>query len=227
MERDRLKDLLLEFDWDEVVRLALKERRVIRGLFGLLYDADDFVHWLAIEAIGRVGGALAAVDPEKVRELARRLLWSLNDESGSTPWGAAGAVGAIAAGRPDLFGGYMSILYPFHEDASLAPEIIWSAAAVGRTRPELVSEYIPFLLAALSSECSQIRGYAAWASGVLQLQEARQQLSRLAGDEGAVAVYCGDGCYLRSTVAALAADSADKLKALLLVEESANQLPLC
>jgi len=214
MNRDAVKDLLLDLAWDDIVRMALADRRVVRALFRLLYDGDDFVHWLAIEAIGRVGGALAAVNPETVRELVRRLLWNLNDENGCTPWGSAGAVGAIAANRPDLFGGYMSILYPFHEDASLGPEIIWSVAAVGQNQPELVGEYIPFLLEALGSEQPQIRGYAAWALGILQVQEAEQQLSQLVSDKRAVAVYCGSGSYLRSTVAGLAAESAGRLKAL-------------
>lgn len=137
MNREGVRKLLLDSDWEEIVRLALAERRVVRSLLSLLYDADDFVHWLAIEAVGRVGGALAPVNPEQVRELVRRLLWNLNDENGATPWGAAGAVGAIAASRPELFGGYMSMLFAFHEDVSLGPELIWSAAAVGRSRPEL------------------------------------------------------------------------------------------
>ncbi len=172
MNREEIKKLLLDLDWEEIVRLALSDRRVVRGLFSLLYDADDRVHWLAIEAVGRVAGALATVNPEQVRELVRRLLWNLNDENGCTPWGSAGAVGAVVASRPDLFGGYMSILFGFHEDVSLAPELIWAAAAVGRNRPELVGEYVPFLLSALRSQQAPVRGYAAWAVGVLGVQDA-------------------------------------------------------
>lgn len=211
MNRDSVKKLLLDQAWGEVARLALDDRRVIRALLSLLYDADDFVRWLAIEAIEQVAGMLADDDPEKVRELVRRLLWNLNDENGCTPWGSAGAVGAIAARRPDLFGGYMSILYPYHEDDSLAPEIIWAVGMVGPARPELVREYIPFLLTALGNPGAVIRGYAAWAVGMLNLPEACTELKRLTGDPAPVAVYQGGGRYLRSTVADLAVDSIGRI----------------
>ncbi|MDR3591843.1 MAG: hypothetical protein P4N41_19480 [Negativicutes bacterium] len=211
MNREEVKKILLAQAWDEVVRLALVDRSILRTLFGLLYDADDYIHWLAIEAIGRVGGATAASDEEKTREMVRRLLWNLNDESGGTPWGSVGAIGAIAASRPDLFGHYLSQLFPFHEDVSFAAELIWAVVLVGRHRPELAEEYIPFLFAAMGHDRPAIRGYAAWAAGALALKEAGAPLACLQSDHTPVAVYLGQGMYVHTTIAALAADSAAKL----------------
>ena len=207
MNREGVRKLLIEHEWEEAVRLALIDRRVLRILLGLLYDAEDYVHWLAIDAIGRYGGATAADNPEKTRELIRRLLWTLNDESGGTPWGAAGAIGAVIAARPDLFAGYLSMLCPFHEDVNIYPEFIWSVGAVGRTRPDLAGEHVPFLVAALGHAAARIRGYAAWCLGVVRAAEAADALEACLGDAAEAAVYEGDGVYRRRTVGAIAAES--------------------
>jgi HEAT repeat protein len=207
VNREGVRRLLIEHDWEEIVRLALIDRRVLRILLGLLYDAEDYVHWLAIDAIGRCGGRTAADDPEKTRDLIRRLLWTLNDESGGTPWGAAGAIGAVIAARPDLFAGYLSMICPFHEDLNIYPEFIWSVAAVGRARPDLAGGHVPFLLDALGHAAAGIRGYAAWCLGVLRAAEAAAALEARLGDAAEAAVYEGDGVYRRRTVGAIAAKS--------------------
>lgn len=207
MNREGVKKLLLDRERDEVVRLALLDRRVLRVLLGLLYDADDYVHWLAIDALGHAGAGLAADNSEKVRDLVRRLLWALNDESGGNPWGATGAIGAVIAARPDLFSGYLSMIVPLADDVSTCPEFIWTLGAVGRARPDLASGYLPFLLAALGSGRAAIRGYAAWCLGVLRAGEAAAALTACLGDAAEVAVYEGDGVYRRRTVGAIAAAS--------------------
>ena len=207
MNREGVKKLLVALAWDEVVRLTAIDRRVLRTLLGLLYDADDYVHWLAVDAIGRVGGATAATDPDKVRELIRRLLWALNEESGGTPWGATGAIGAIVAARPDLFANYLSMICPFHDDVSIYPEFIWSLAAVSRTRPALTAEYGPFLLAAICHSHAAVRSYAAWGLGVLRPDGAEAALAACLGDAAVAAVYEGDGIYHQRPVGAIAAES--------------------
>ncbi|MDT8904041.1 DVU0298 family protein [Anaeroselena agilis] len=207
MNREGVKRLLYERDWEEVVRLALIDRRVLRVLIGLLYDADDYAHWLAIDALGRWGGRMAADNPEKTRDLIRRLLWTLNDESGGNPWGATGAIGAVIAARPELFAGYLSMICPFHDDVNIYPEFIWSVAAVGSARSDLAAEYVPFLLDALGHASASIRAYAAWCLGALRVPEAAAALTALMDDAAEAAVYEGDGVYRRRTVGAIAAES--------------------
>lgn len=213
MNREGVKKLLIEHDWEEVVRLALIDRRVLRILLGLLYDAEDYAHWLAIDAIGRYGGRTAADNPEKARDLIRRLLWTLNDESGGTPWGATGAIGAVIAARPDLFAGYLSMICPLHDDVNIYPEFIWSVAAVSRARPDLAGEYVPFLLDALGHAAAGIRGYAARCLGVLRAPEAAAALEARLDDFAEAAVYEGDGVYRRRAVGAIAAESLTRIGA--------------
>lgn len=214
---DSISQMLRSGQWETVVNQALNDRRIVRTLLKLLYDQNDYTHWLAAEAVGRYGAALADVDPEKVREFVRRLLWNLNEECGSSPFGAVEAIGAITVERPDLFADYLSIIYPFHEDDALCPGVIWTYCQVGRKQPELVSEYQSFLIAGLNRQNVKVRAYAAWALGHVGTREGAEALKGLIGDDNRVSIYDRDGCYWETTVGATARESCDKLASVLLL----------
>lgn len=205
--REEITGLLQRGAWEELTAKALQDKKILRTILKLLYHPDDYIHWLAAEAIGYYGAALAGTDPEKTRELVRRLLWNLNEECGASPWGSVEAIGAITVQRPDLFIHYVSILFPFHEDHSLCPGVIWTIAQVGRQQPASVSEYIPFLITELTHENASIRAYAAWALGSIGAWEAETDLAQLLGDSSFASIYDRSGRYETATVADIACKS--------------------
>lgn len=210
--QSQLTDLLRRQDWPAVVEQALHDRKTVRSLLKLLYHEDDYLHWLAADAIGRYGLALADIDAEKTREFVRRLLWNLNEECGASPWGSVEAIGAIAAVRTDLFAHYVSILFPFHEDESLAPGVIWTIVQVGRQLPTVAEEYEPFLIDSLLHPRAVIRGYAAWALGELKVLAGYENLEQLAGDDAVVHLYEMGGAYHEHSVADVARRSREVLQ---------------
>lgn len=210
--REEIIALLEKKNWDEITAKALGDKKALRVLLKLLYHPDDYIHWLAAEAIGKYGARLALDDPEKTRELVRRLLWNLNEECGASPWGSVEAIAAITAERSDLFSNYVSILFPFHEDEHLLPGVIWVQGQVGRQSPETVAEYIPFLVASLQHSQAGIRAYAAWALGEIRAYGAREALGQLAADHSPVSLYDRGGLYRTATVAEIACASMDVLQ---------------
>ena len=210
--KDELIARLRQLDWESITTMAQADKKVVRTLLKLLYYPDDYIHWLAAEAIGKYGASLALTDPEKTRELVRRLLWNLNEECGASPWGSVEAIAAITAERPDLFANYVSILFPFHEDESLLPGVIWVQAQVGRRDPGAVAEYIPFLMETLHHPNPTIRAYAAWTLGEIQAQAAVLGLQGLLDDDTAVALYDRGGVYKIATVGGIAQASLEVLQ---------------
>ena len=210
--KDELIVRLRQLDWDGIIAMAQADKKVVRTLLKLLYHPDDYIHWLAAEAIGKYGSSLALENPEKTRELVRRLLWNLNEECGASPWGSVEAIAAITAEQPDLFANYVSILFPFHEDESLLPGVIWVQAQVGRRDPGAVAMYIPFLIGMLRHSSPAIRAYAAWALGEIQAREAVRELQDLLGDGTEVALYDRGGVYRTTTVARIAQSSLEVLQ---------------
>ena len=93
--REQIIRMLREADFPALVELAATEPGVGDMLLQFLYDPQDLLHWRALEGLGHLAGA----QPEQVRKLISRLLWLLNEDSGSFGWGAAAALGEIGRGN--------------------------------------------------------------------------------------------------------------------------------
>ena len=70
---------------------------IINKLFTFLYSTDEKVKVNAITAMGEVVSKLADDDPESARNVIRRLMLSVTEESGGIGWGAPAAMGEIMA----------------------------------------------------------------------------------------------------------------------------------
>ena len=97
--KKRVLDLLNADDFER----ALEELRKLPGLqaanalFSILLNRDEMVRWRAVTGMGVVAAALAEEDVEGVRTIMRRLMWSLNEESGGIGWGAPESMSEIMA----------------------------------------------------------------------------------------------------------------------------------
>ena len=73
--------------------LGFNLRKVVNPLFTYIQSVDDPVRSRAIASMGQVVATLANDNMESARIIMRRLMWSLNDESGGIGWGAPEAMG--------------------------------------------------------------------------------------------------------------------------------------
>jgi len=128
-------------DPDAVAATGWSSVRVLRSL---LCSADADLRRQAARALGHLAAVTAAGDPEKVRDLLRRLFWSLNDESGNSGLGVPEAIAEIIARRPDLWAGYVGPLLGRLDEPGLREALM---AAVTRLAgdPALVRAAAPAL----------------------------------------------------------------------------------
>jgi hypothetical protein len=96
--REKIIALLQAGDYPGLTALAAQESGVAAILMQFLYDPGVLLYWRALEGLGVVAGS----HPEQVQKLINRLLYLLNEDSGSNGWGAAAALGEIGRGRIDL-----------------------------------------------------------------------------------------------------------------------------
>ncbi len=108
-------DLLCREDVEESLDdiLKLKPSRVVNTLFTFIQDRDEAVKKRAVTAMGRVVSKMADGNMESARIIMRRLMWSLNDESGGIGWGAPEAMGEIMAVNETLALEYHRILISY------------------------------------------------------------------------------------------------------------------
>lgn len=183
--------MLKEAKYDELVARALADRSVIKYLFQPLYHPYGTERWRAIKGLGHVGRELAKTDPGAARELIRRLLWSMNDESGTTGWSAPEAIGEIIYHNPEMFQEFIPIVVHASEEEIFHRGIAWTLGRLGQIRPGMVREFIPLLVKFLSHPRAEVRGYAAWSLGQMGTGEALSGIENLLEDASRVEVYEG------------------------------------
>lgn len=183
-------------DFTALTELAATDYRVGEMLLQFLYDPDDLLHWRALEGLGQVAGT----QPAQVQKLITRLLWLLNEDSGSFGWGAAAALGEIGRGNIALVKEIISMFCGFLEEEFSRAPMLWGIGRLAEVRADLLSEVLPMIVPFLTSSEAQVRALAAWALGKAGYGEAAGDLRALLDDDRPVAIY--DRGELRSTTVA-------------------------
>jgi hypothetical protein len=208
----KVLELLQSDNFDERIDelCQLPARQVINPLFSFLLSSDEQTRWRAITAMGAVVADLAEKDMESARVIMRRLIWSLNDESGGIGWGAPEAMGEIMASHEGLAKEYADVLISyvwedgnFLEYEPLQRGAVWGIGRVAQARPDLVQDALPHLLSFLESPDATVRGLAAWTEGLLGAEAARPQLEAVLQDDARILVYL-DRRLVRRSVSDLA-----------------------
>ena len=213
-EKRRIVKLLESADIDAVIEKLrqLPAAKIINPLIGALCITKMTVRWHAITALGPVMADLAEQNMEATRVVMRRLMWSLNDESGGIGWGAPEAMGEILSCHNGLAEEYTHILVAYmREDGfyleleQLQRGLMWGLARLAGKQPELlrVRNAVIYLLPYLESSDSEVRGLAARCLGLLRAREAIPGLRNLAGDTSRV-TYFHDRSFVSDTVSGLA-----------------------
>lgn len=204
----RLFDLLNADDFDQKLDelRGLPGRRAVNPLFSFLCHHDQKIKWRAVTAMGMVISNLAEKEMESARVIMRRLMWSLNDESGGIGWGAPEAMAEIIACHQGLAEEYTHILisYVWGEGNFLEYEMLqrgalWGVGRVAETRPHLLQlkNVSSYLLPYLKSKDAIVRGLAARAMGLLGTKADRAHLDTLLGDDVQIEIYLNRKLVLR------------------------------
>jgi hypothetical protein len=195
--KKKLFDLLSQGDLDKALAEIgrLPPRQIINLLLSFIQSGNEKVKWGAVKATGQVVSRLAESDLEAARVIMRRLMWTLNDESGGIGWGSPEAMGEIMAIHRGLAQEYAHILISYArqdgnylEHEGLQRGLLWGIGRLSETRPELVRESAGLFLPYLESRDAVIRGLAVRLMGLLRVKEAQPVLQTLAEDESAIAL---------------------------------------
>jgi len=146
-----LLELLDEGRFDEIAEMATRRKRVLGSLVSLTYAADVRTSWRAVEALGVAASRIAEADPDHVRELLRRLMWLVNDESGGICLRAPEAMAEILRRHArdsfqDVAPAVVSAL--IDSDPQVRGMAVWCLHEVGRVdllggRPDLTADEDP------------------------------------------------------------------------------------
>ena len=125
----------------------LPGQKTINILFSFLCSAETEIKKRAVRAMGELVARIADEDLEGARGVMRRLIWSLNEESGWIGWGSAEAMGEIMARNDTLAHEYHNMLISYITEGDnyllydkLRAEVVVGLKRLAEVRPELVKE---------------------------------------------------------------------------------------
>ncbi len=147
-----VRQLILAGRWEDLRQTAVRNPRgVLRSVIRRLYTEVENEKWLAVQALGRLVEDRTLYPEPVVRDLARRFVWSLNDESGTVPYGIPEALGELLALRPELQADFLPILCALLIEEEMAQEgpilegAIWAVGRVGLIAAQCCPELVPAL----------------------------------------------------------------------------------
>jgi len=166
--RKLVRSLLESPDFEEAIRrIDISPKKLINPLLCFLFETGEVIRWRAVRGVGITVSAIAEKALEPARTIMRRLIWSLNDESGGIGWGAPEAMGEIMAENEALAREYYRILVSYIdengnllENDELERGVMWGIARLAQKRPELLREWTGPVLAQLNSPDPVKRGLA-------------------------------------------------------------------
>jgi hypothetical protein len=204
------------------------KKEILNALFAAICRNEEQLRWHAISIMGWATARLAEEDLEEARIIMRRLLWSLNEESGGIGWGAPEAMAEIFCCHEGLAEEYVHMLLSYmrpdgqeaHQEGNylehetLQRGLLWAAGRLAQCRRELAlakgmaNDLPPYLYSQDSAVC----GLAARAIGLLgQCCPAPERLQELRTDETSIRLYEA-GTIRTVTVGALAAHAITQMQ---------------
>lgn len=175
--KQALETALSGKDWREALpNIAAGGMPHVGPLFSFLLREPQLMH-RAATALGATAAHLAQSQPEAARNIIRRYMWHMNEESGNIGWGIPEAFGETLAASPLLAREFHRVLISyiinldrddnFCDHPPLRRSCYWAIGRLAQTRPELAQTARDWLRKGLEDEDIPCRGMAAWALGQL------------------------------------------------------------
>ena len=187
-------------DLYEIIVLAKQQRRVLNLLVRFAYDKNTLSAWRAIMAVGLVAKALVETEHAFLREMTRKLFWSLSDESGGIGWSAPELLGEIVSADPARFSDLIPIIASHYdmEEVTFRPGVLYALGRIAGVSPERVMPVREVVMRGLSDENPLTRVYALEAVKALkgqwppeELEDLKSALEELCTDRKQVWIYRG------------------------------------
>lgn len=203
--KKRLREMLAKPDWQASLNeIASGGSENVGALFSFLALDPETMHRAAC-ALGLLVAKLARDEPDYAKNIVRRFMWHMNEESGNIGWGIPDAFAETLANSEYLAKSYSSILISYimdlgHDDNYCDHDILrrdcyWAVGRLAQKFPQLAEKARPWLLKGLADKDDICRGMAAWALAQLppSLNDA-PGLRKLAEshDEEKCEIFAGD-----------------------------------
>jgi hypothetical protein len=196
-----VRKLLLNRELDSFLSWTHEHRDASRILNYLLFDSEELVRWRAIEAVGKMADLKAAANLEGVREIIRRMLWAMNDESGNSFWHAPEVIGEVLANVPRLTSEFVPTIPSLMKLEPYGRGVHWAMARIAGVTPDAFENFSGALIRSMGEADPFVRGYALLAFSPRWLENHVEKVEAHLEDQTAFTGYdIQSGAFRESTV---------------------------
>lgn len=153
-------------------------------------DYRNAQRWHAISALGALAEEYAYDNEEIYRNVIRRAVWAMADESGNVPWAAPEMMSAVIKACPQHYKEFVKIMITNGLDSPMCHYgVLWSVGYLGSEYLSEIEPFMPKLMKFLDNENSELRGMAVWALKQLQYEPAFAKINSMADDDAEFWIY--------------------------------------
>lgn len=204
--RNLIAQYIKEANYQALIKSAAQNQaKTLKYTQSFIYGSyDDPIRWQAITAFGNLAQIYADEYDEAYRNVLRRSLWAMNDESGNVPWGAPEVMAAIIKAAPKYNYDFTAPMITNGLDNPMCHiGVLWAFGHLGGNFSPELQQFLPRLTFALSANDATLCGYAVWAYTQATYAPASDLIKSLINNYTEITLY--DGSQLqKTTIAALA-----------------------
>jgi len=189
LRKSQILETLKKRDMKTIASWAEDDSAVYRSLISILFDPNELIRWRAIEAMGIVSSRQTGDKLSTVKQILRRLLWMMNDESGNLCWHAPEAIGEILTNVPQLIDEYGLVLASFVSEEPFERGVRLAIARAAKHKRLPFNPVAAKIAATLDDENPEMRAASVLALKALGDITFSPQVSRLEDDNSEVTLY--------------------------------------
>ena len=153
-------------------------------------DYRNAQRWHAISALAALAKEYAYDNEEIYRNVIRRAVWAMADESGNVPWAAPEMMSAVIKACPQHYKEFVKIMITNGLDSPMCHlGVLWSVGYLGKEYVSEIEPFMPKLLKFLAHKDPEMRGTALWALKQLQYEPAFAKINSMADDDAEFWIY--------------------------------------
>ena len=153
-------------------------------------DYRKEMRWYALSALEELAKEFASQYEEIYRNVIRRAVWAMADESGNVPWAAPEMMAVVIKAAPAQYKDFVKIMVYNGLDSPMCHHgVLWAVGYLGAEYYDELKGFLPKLEKFLDSKDDELRGMAVWALKALQYESVFDKINSMAEDHAVAWIY--------------------------------------
>lgn len=202
-DKKRITEYIMQQNYEKIVELGYENNaKVLRYVqMNLWGDYQKELRWYALSALEALANEFASQHDEVYRNVIRRAVWAMADESGNVPWAAPEMMAVVIKACPEQYKEFVKIMITNGLDSPMCHYgVLWSIGYLGEDYFSEIAPFLGKLTTFLDSENDELRGLAVWALKRLHYTSAFDKIDAMAEDTAMVWIY-ENGLLQQKTIA--------------------------